>query len=86
MSLWHTSYLYLAACVAAAPAEGGGAQVDHAPVRAALTASSAIALHGTGRGDTEQRWCHAAVVGTGRATRVGREEWARAQLHILNAS
>ena len=55
MSLWHTSYLYLAACVAAAPAEGSGAQVDHASVRAALTASSAIALHGTGRGDTEQR-------------------------------
>ena len=32
------------------------------------------------------RRCHAAWVGTGRATRVGREEWARAQLHILNAS
>ena len=51
-------HLYLATCVAAAPAEGGGARggaqarrwrtVENAPVRAALTASS-IALHGTGR-------------------------------------
>ena len=71
MSLWHTSYLYLAACVAAAPAEGGGAQVDHASVRAALTASSAIALHGTGGetlssgGAMRRGWARVGLLGSG---------------------